>query len=47
MLFESYGEKSTRTLDYENDEFSSAPPQQVNLIEVKYLAFEQNQEKQT
>jgi hypothetical protein len=30
MLFESYGENSTRTFGFENDEFSSAPPQQVN-----------------
>jgi hypothetical protein len=30
MPFESYEENSTRTFDLENDEFSSAPPQQVN-----------------
>jgi hypothetical protein len=31
MLFESYGENSTRTFDFKNDDFdTSAPPQQVN-----------------
>ena len=39
MLFESYGEKSTRSLDFENDEFSSAPPQQVNTHWGEILVF--------
>ena len=39
MLFESYGGKSTRTFDFENDEFSSAPPQQVNTYWGEILVF--------
>ena len=40
MPFESYGENSTRTFDFKNDDFvTSAPPQQVNPYWGEILVF--------